>query len=58
MIPTTDPVAREELEKKLVSRFNEIVEAEVGKPDSFLSLHAKIIRIGQQVAFHDTPAGF
>lgn len=57
-VSSTDPSAQLELEKRLVRRFNEIVEVEVGKPDSFLSLHAKIIRIGQQVTFHDTPAGF
>jgi hypothetical protein len=57
-VSSTEPSAQAELERKLVRRFNEIVEAEVGKPESFLSLHAKIIRIGQQVAFHDTPAGF
>ena len=33
IIPATDPAARDELEKKLVRRFNEIVEAEVGKTD-------------------------
>jgi hypothetical protein len=57
-VSSTDPPAQAELERKLVSRFNAIIEAEVGNPGSFLSLHAKIIRIGKHVTFHDAPAGF
>ncbi len=42
----TDTAAREEPGKRLVKRFNEIVEAEAGKSDALISRHARIFRKG------------
>ena len=58
-IPAPEQTARETLEKKLVERFNEIVETEINKTGSLYHKIVRLIKIGnEQVDFPDLPAGF